>query len=512
VALSRRVRTALYIALAVVLGLGITCWVLVRHFSPIARDYVLQALRDRYGGEVQLGDLQITLFPSVHAVGQNLTIRVPKRPQEKPLVEIRRFTVDAHFVGFFRSPKRISRLRLEGLQLHIPPHSMGSGKTHAKIPFILQEVIANKTFLETLPADPSKDPLQFQIEQLTMHHVGIGRAMTFHAELNNPKPPGFIHSDGEFGPWNQDDPAETPVDGKYAFSNADLSVFKSISGILSSSGSYTGKLNRIEVQGTTDVPDFALTSSGNKEHLRTRFQATVDGTNGDTNLHPVSAMLGESVFEVSGPIERNALETGKEIDLTATTPGTGLSDFLRLATSGNQPPMVGRIKFDTTVRIPPGETPVIRRLDLNGRFSLTGVKFTSADVQGKIASLSHRAQGDPKDTDTQDVRASFAGRFRLRSGTLTLPRLDFEVPGAKVKLDGTYAVESGDIDFKGTARLDATVSQMTTGVKHVLLKAIDPLFKRDGAGTVLPIRISGTRGDPSFKLDIGKALTRRDEN
>jgi len=56
--------------------------------------------------------------------------------------------------------------------------------------------------------------------------------------------------------------------------------------------------------------------------------------------------------------------------------------------------------------------------------------------------------------------------------------------------------------------LQATISQMTTGVKRIFLKPIDPLFRRDGAGAVLPIKIGGTRGDPSFKLDIGRVLTR----
>ncbi len=77
-----------------------------------------------------------------------------------------------------------------------------------------------------------------------------------------------------------------------------------------------------------------------------------------------------------------------------------------------------------------------------------------------------------------------------------------------MNLEGKYWLASGDIDFTGTARLDATVSQMATGWKHVLLKPLDPLFRRDGAGTVLPIRITGTRGTPSFKLDIGRVLKR----
>jgi hypothetical protein len=34
------------------------------------------------------------------------------------------------------------------------------------------------------------------------------------------------------------------------------------------------------------------------------------------------------------------------------------------------------------------------------------------------------------------------------------------------------------------------------------LKAVDPFFKKDGAGTVLPIRITGTREHPSFGLEF----------
>jgi hypothetical protein len=136
---------------------------------------------------------------------------------------------------------------------------------------------------------------------------------------------------------------------------------------------------------------------------------------------------------------------------------------------------------------------------------LNGVRFTSPDVQGKIASLSHRATGHPE-AEGSNVLADFRGRFSMRDGLLIFPDLDFHVPGAAVNLVGKYGVRSGDLDFQGTARLEATVSQMTTGIKRILLKPIDPLFRRDGAGTVLPIRIGGTRGSPSFRLDIGKVL------
>ena len=511
---SRRVRIFLWLALCAFGAVAITVAIVAVRFQPIARSYVISALRERYNSEVNLGDLQISLFPSVHATGENLELHFGGRQDLPPLVRVRRFTLDASFLGFFRSPKRIGKLTLEGAVIHVPPHSaaggtgLGSTGKSVKIPFVLNEVVADGTRLESLPKDPSKQPLIFHIRELTMHSVGIGEAMTFHARLDNPKPPGAIHSDGNFGPWNAQDPSETPLSGTYTFRDADLGVFHGIAGTLSSEGRYSGKLARIEVQGTTETPNFALSTGQHPMHLHTDFQATVDGTNGNTVLHPVKARLGESDFEVSGSIDRSALEEHKTILLDATGKGAKLEDFLRLAVKSPTPPMTGRISFSTKVKVPPGKTDVVDRIQLQGTFGLNGVRFTSADVQGKIASLSHRAEGHPE-AEGSNVTADFRGRFVMRDGLLILPDLGFHVPGAAVNLAGKYGVRSGDLDFQGTARLDATVSQMTTGIKRVLLKPIDPLFRRDGAGTVLPIRISGTRGTPSFSLDIGRVLRRK---
>ncbi|HTA42997.1 MAG TPA: AsmA-like C-terminal region-containing protein [Bryobacteraceae bacterium] len=510
--LSRRIRIVLWIIVGVLTGLVAGIAIVVIRFQPLARGYVISALERRYESKVELGSFQISLFPMVKATGENLVFRWGGRTDLPPMIAIRRFTVEARFVGFFRYPKHIRKLKLEGLQVHIPPksersHGVSSGRA-SDAPFLLEEVDADGTKLETLPSNPGKQSLMFDIHQLHLHSVGRYRPMTFQATLENPKPPGLIHTTGQFGPWNQDAPGGTPVSGQYTFSDADLAVFKGIMGILSSTGSYHGEMDRIEVQGTTDVPNFALTTGNHPMHLHTEFAATVDGTNGNTDLHPVRATLGQSTFEVTGSIERSALETHKEIDLQATAKSTGLADFLRLTVKAQNPPMTGRVAFQTKVKIPPGDNPVVERMQLDGAFNLNGVKFTSPEVQQKIASLSHHAQGEPKDTDASDVAADFEGYFHLRNGTLRLPQLRFEVPGAHVSLDGQYALPSGNIDFRGTAKLDATVSQMATGWKHVLLKPLDPLFKRDGAGAVLPIRITGKRGSPSFKLDIGRVLSR----
>jgi hypothetical protein len=527
----RWLRIVLCISAGALLAIAAIAAFLVIRFQPIARQYFISTLQSRYRSEVELGNLQISLYPTVRATGDNLVFWFNGSHEGPPLVRMRRFSFEAGLFNFFRTPKHINHLRLEGLEIHIPPRSGQSAAGNSGAPastsantslgtaaFVLDEVIADGTSLEIAPRDPAKNPLIFEIAQLTLRTVGVGLPMAFHAGLTNPRPPGIIRSDGQFGPWNAARPVDTPLSGTYTFRDADLSVFKGITGKLSSDGRFTGQLGRLEVQGTTDTPDFALTVGGHPMPLHTDYQATVDGTNGNTVLHPVHARLARSEFEVSGtidrePTKRDAVAAHKTILLDAKT-GAGvigakarIEDFLRLSVRGEKPPMTGGIRFDAKVKIPPGETEVVERLQLDGTFGLTGVKFTSPDVQGKIAGLSHRAQGDPNDHDP-DVTANFEGQFHLHNGQLGLPDLRFTLPGANVSLHGNYTLRSGALSFQGTVKLDATVSQMTTGVKSKLLRPLDPLFRRGDAGTVLPIAISGTRGEPSFRLDIGRILRR----
>ena len=49
-------------------------------------------------------------------------------------------------------------------------------------------------------------------------------------------------------------------------------------------------------------------------------------------------------------------------------------------------------------------------------------------------------------------------------------------------LTGTYGLLGEQMDFHGTAQMDAKLSEATTGVKSFLLKAVDRFFEKPGAG------------------------------
>jgi hypothetical protein len=96
------------------------------------------------------------------------------------------------------------------------------------------------------------------------------------------------------------------------------------------------------------------------------------------------------------------------------------------------------------------------------------------------------------------------GGFALKDGTLRFSDLRFAVRGALVQLRGYYVLRGGALDFRGTVRLDARASQTMTGWKSLLAKVFDPLLAKDGAGTVLPIKITGTAKQPQFGVEVKK--------
>jgi hypothetical protein len=416
-------------------------------------------------------------------------------------------------------------LELKGLSIHVPPrshfeHAANDQNDSVKaqlstklVNFQIDKMECTGTELVMETSKPGKLPMRIAIAHLKLTGITSAGAMNYEAELTNPRPVGTIHATGSFGPLQGADLGEAPVVGEYRFDHADLSSFKGIAGILSSTGRYQGTLRDLTVDGETDTPDFSLTHFGAAMALHTRFHAKVDGTNGDTWLQPVEATLGHSHFTAEGQIVRVPRpdapreSLGHDIALAVNVDRARIEDFLRLASRSGKVLLTGNVRLKTKLHIPPGAIPVHERLKLDGDFSLEQAQFTSTKFQDRIQELSLRGQGRPdeaKSADSAGVRSEMKGSFRLAGGILTLPALTYTVPGAVIQLKGTYGVEGGALDFSGTVRTEATVSKVVGGWKGLLLKPADRFFKKDGAGALVPIHIQGTREDPKFGVDFGK--------
>jgi hypothetical protein len=487
----------------------------VARAQPILRARVMQTLSARFHGKIQLQGFAVSVGHGIEVTGSGLKVfgasdANPHEPGIQPLVNVREFRFQTSMRSLFHWPMHIDTVFVDGLDLNIPPKgsrqeitTMREKSGHVTIFFDQIDCKNARLLINTL--NPAKPPLDFAIRDLRLKNVGPGQPFQFDATLVNPKPVGDIHSIGVFGPWREDDPRQTPVQGHYSFTQADLSTIKGIAGTLSSTGEYSGTLGSIAVDGTTDTPDFKVATSGHPVPLHTAFHAIVDGTSGDTYLRPVSATFLNSALTARGSVVR-VNPHGHDIELDVVLDHASIQDLLQLGVRTEPPIMTGPIEMNTRLSIPPGSASVTDRLGLDGTFHVLRAHFANQKVQDKLDKISLISQGKPKQAHQhleETVPTDLRGVFTLRDGLLSFSSLHFLVPGTRIDMVGAYSLDGRTFDFHGKVKLQATLSQMTTGWKSVLLKPLDRFFRKDGAGTEIPVRISGTESEPHFGLDFG---------
>jgi hypothetical protein len=506
-------RLFLWVVLVSLIVLLVVGEVMLRRAAPILKGRVIETLSARFNSHVELDDLQVSLIKGLAVSGNGLRIFAPDdvvaAGAKAPIIAVQRFDFHARLAGLFLKPTHVGSVHVQGLAINIPPKSMrqnGKASQHrGKIKILVDELICDDSRLVIGTDKPDRDPKVFVLQHIVLKDVGPNAPLHYDATLINAIPKGDIHAAGTFGPWDDEAPGESSVTGKYTFQHADLGTIKGIGGTLHSAGDFTGRLDRIEVQGIGDVPDFTLDTANHPVPLHTQFSAIVDGTTGDTYLQPVNAKLGASEFSCRGAV-MNIKGQGHTIDLDVDVPAGRIQDFLQLAVKTQPAVMTGVLAMKTKLHIRPGKESVTRKLGLNGTFGLKQIHFTNPDVQDKVDMLSLRAEGRPKEAKpgAEDVSSGMTGRFLMGDGKLTLQALEYTLPGATVQLQGVYTLDGKKCDFTGKVRTQAKLSQMVASRwKSWALKIADPFFHKHGAGAEIPVKVTGTNTAPKFGLDIG---------
>ena len=575
----RSLKVVLTLTLVVIAGVMVVAEYILHNAEPILRKRIVETLSARFHAPVELDGLSISLLKGIEVEGTGLRIPSgvevgdANRERMPPLLAVQHFAFRTTFGGLLRQPTYVRHVEVRGLELHVPPPDRRAqviaGWTdpdlpdpwagpqfagfRAKIAILVSELHCTDVRILLDPGQPAfnedhtlsraKAPVVFLIRSLTLRQIAAHQPMLYEADLTNPKPIGDLQISGHFGPWGGAGPGgarigvaggtasnlagviagnagggpvgDTPVDGTYNFKDADLATIKGISGILSSSGRFSGVLNRIQIDGETDTPQFSLDISNHSVPLHTRFHALVDGTSGETYLQTVHARLGASDFTTSGKIVKLAGQ-GHSIDLAVDIPHGRMQDFLRLATRTSPPLIDGWLTMHTTLRIPPGPERVPEKLAMEGSFSLGGVRFNNPRLQTQIDGLSARASRHPERVGTagrigsgsrsteshseSHLQSQLRASFTLRHGVMDVSDVRFALPGATVLMNGVYSMDGRLFEFRGHVRTEATASEMVGGWKGLLLQPLDHLLAKNGAGVELPIEVLGTEGDVHLGL------------
>jgi hypothetical protein len=468
---------------------------------PFAEGQLLRDLREASDSQVQVRGFRQTYFPSPGCVVEGLVFH--HQPGEaKPLITIEKLTIKGSYLGLLAM--RVNRITAEEMVVSIPPFDTHARFHTARSKITIGEIVANGAVVEFGTDNPNKKPLRFEIHDADLQNVGWAGAMSYRVKVGNPSPPGEVSAEGKFGVWNLVDAGETPISGTYKFERADLSVYGGIAGTLESEGKFAGKLAHIDIEGTTDTPDFKVQSSSHTVRLTSRFSAYVDATKGDTYLKQVDADFLQTHVVAAGSIATSADGKGKTAVIDVRAKDARIEDLLLLFVEAKQAPMTGTVELNATVELPPGDDGFLSKVKVRGRFGLAGGMFSNVSTREGVDKLSAGAQGEKKKdgAEAETALADLNGRVNIAGGVARFSDLSFWIPGAHAHVEGTYNLINSRIDLRGRLRVDTKLSDTTSGAKSVLLRMMDPIFRKKRQGEVVPVKIEGTYEHPTFGLDL----------
>lgn len=468
-------------------------------YWPFTEKAVVEDLAEASDSTVIIRSSRRTYFPFPGCILEGVEFR--HGPDKWTLITIDKLTIEGSYSGILT--KRVPRIQAEGAHVFVPP--FGSNVTfqtqHSNL--VVEEIVANGGVIDFASDDPHKKPLRFEVHQGLLHDVQWGNPISYDLKVHNPEPPGEIATRGTFGVWIKGNPGETPISGEYTFDHADLGVYGGIAGMLASNGKYGGVLKHIDIAGSTDVPDFEVMMGGHKVKLVTEYGAFVDAIHGDTFLKHVDAHFLRTNVTAEGSVAGIKGRKGKTALLDLTSRQGRIEDILGLFVSEPRAPMSGAVALKAKAEILPGKERFLKRVKLQGTFGIDEGSFSKPETQKSVNELSAGARGD-KMEDAETVLTDLKGQVVLEGGIAKFSNLSFGVPGAKARMYGIYNLLNHKIDLHGRMRVDTQISKTTTGVKALLLKVMDPFFKKKKKGEVVPVHISGTYEHPQFGLDLTK--------
>jgi AsmA-like C-terminal region len=302
------------------------------------------------------------------------------------------------------------------------------------------------------------------------------------------------------------DLGNTALHGSVTLQQAKLDKYPGIAGTLDSHVEFGGTLQEVNVTGSAVVSDFMLKSAKHVIAVRSQFSAGVDATQGEVRLEEINGSVGKSGVHAKGTVAKNAKTGRRETSLDFAIGRGRVEDFLWLFNTAPKPPMNGPATASGHIRVTTFGPAFLKSIELSGKFEIHDGHFQKT-TQAKVNELSARAQGvklrDVADAPDAPV-GSLASNARIEKGVAQFSQLFFEVPGARARVQGNYNLSSHAVNLNGDLWTDETVSRDTTGIKAILLKPVDPIFKRKHAGAMVGVTMTGDIDDPQFGTYLTK--------
>ncbi len=256
--MTRNRRLILLVGVAVIViwyGVLLMSYALAPAWRTTVRNRAVEALQAEFASDVRFQSFEVSLWPRVHIIARGVIIG---NDGARPLVQASTADAQCHII-----PWHIQTVRLEGLSVNIPTIPIAPFSSSPPVRAVsIDEILAERAQVEIFPSMGQQTPLHLDFTQLRVNNFSAGSAADFSARVSGLDAHADVEASGSFGPWNPQNPSLTPLRGTYTLQPSDLAAVPGLKGILSSQGRFEGTVQRMEIAGNADVPQFGFSMSG----------------------------------------------------------------------------------------------------------------------------------------------------------------------------------------------------------------------------------------------------------
>jgi hypothetical protein len=479
------------IGLGVLIAAVVMAVPLIVAVTQFRQDRMIEGLQGMTKCDVSVSSSRRLLFPR-----PGMELRGVRFSRGTPVAETPRLRIEGSWAYLLTFQKRLAHVDAQDLRVVLPemvppprPY-MGTGK---------------KTLIENLTAHGAELNIrggQFAVSRLHLTDVNGDGPTGIRTTIKPPHPrQATLDVDGQAGPF-QKPLGQIAIKGAFRLAGAQLAEYKGLAGTLNGKGNFEGLLAAVRVTGEAVATQFEVNSSGHPLTLRTKYDADVNGETGEVQLQHVSSSFGRTTLAITGKVNEDVTE------LDFDSKSARIEDLLIMFTKSDTPALRAPIVLRAHVELPHDRQPFLRRLRLDGRFRIDNAVWGKSRTQVRVNSLSARAQGDTEEAESgsaERVQSDLAGSVTLRNGTAQLKDVTFRVPGAVARGGGIYNLQSKHLNLQGVVRMEANVSEATSGFKSVLLKPFNFIFRKKDQGkrgATLPVSIVGTYPRPRYRAGL----------
>ena len=496
--------------LLVLSTLGLVLFFDANQFRP----QLEQTMGEALGRKVTIGSVKTALLSGGVAV-EDLSIADDQAFSAGPFVTAKTVTIGVNLLPLiFSHSLRVQTLRLEGAEVVLLRSASGqwnfsklgassttppTGSGRAMSVSVQKIAIAGGRILVRRAGAGAKERVYDNVN-LEVSNLSLTSHFPFRMTANTPGH-GTVTLDGQAGPINSSDAADTPFQATADIAHVDVTSTgfidpaSGLSGVVDFKGSLGSDGQELTSKGTARATGLQLVSGGlpagvpieiDYESKASR-KAQTGVVKGDVHIGKAVAHLTGNFDAAGEAIAVRMKLTGEHMpapDLEAMLPAIGI----RLPSGAAL--KQGTVDVNLTINGP------VHRLVFAGPVQVSNLLVSGFDLAGKLGALPALAglSGAPKSGDT--LVQTLAATLQVAPDGIQAASLHL-VAHAIGSLTGSGTISArGAVDFAMRAKLTGS------GLVGEISRVVSLSQPADG----IPFRITGTTANPVFVPDVGRAV------